>query len=389
MVPVSKDTLLRVVRRRARAYAEPLEVVGIDDWAMRRNHRYGTIVCDLKKRCVVTLLPDREVGTVAAWLKAHGDIRIVARDRGGGYGEATTRALPDAVQVADRWHLMENASAAFLMAVRRSMRDIRKALGVTTVDPALLTAAERLRYEGFQRREDTRLAIEKLFKSGHSIKEIVRRTGHSRKLVRQVIRGERTDIFRTRQSSLEPYLALLDGFWSDGCRNGAEMWRRLRARGFTGCLGVVSEWTARRKRAVSTAQALHRVPSARTIARLMTVGRDHLTQSETVLVAAMESAVPKLAEARNLIERFQSIIRSKAGADLDGWIAAARSSLLASFGAGITKDLAAVHAVITEPWSNGQTEGQITRLKLIKRQMYGRAKIDLIQARLVGVSPSP
>ena len=137
MVPVSKDTLLRVVRRRAQAYAEPLEVVGIDDWAMRRNHRYGTIVCDLKKRCVVTLLPDREVGTVAAWLKAHGDIRIVARDRGGGYGEATARALPDAVQVADRWHLMENASAAFLVAVRRSMREIRKALGVTTVDPAL------------------------------------------------------------------------------------------------------------------------------------------------------------------------------------------------------------------------------------------------------------
>jgi transposase len=167
------------------------------------------------------------------------------------------------------------------------------------------------------------------------------------------------------------------------------MWRRLRAPGVTGCLGVVSEWTARRKRAVSTAQALHRVPSARTIARLMTVGRDHLTRSETVLVAAMESAVPKLAEASNLIERFQSIIRGKADADLDGWIAAARSNLLASFGAGITKDLAAVHAAITEPWSNGQTEGQITWLKLIKRQMYGRAKIDLIQARLVGVSPSP
>jgi hypothetical protein len=70
MVPVGNDTLLRVVRRRAQAYAEPLEVVGIDDWAMRRNHRYGTIVCDLNKRRVVTLLPDREVGTVAAWLKA-------------------------------------------------------------------------------------------------------------------------------------------------------------------------------------------------------------------------------------------------------------------------------------------------------------------------------
>jgi transposase len=154
-------------------------------------------------------------------------------------------------------------------------------------------------------------------------------------------------------------------------------------------LGVVSEWTARRKRAVSTAQALHRVPSARTIARLMTVARDDLTQSETLLVAAIEAAVPKLTEARDLAERFQSMLRAKAGAELDCWIAAARSSLLASFVAGINKNLAAVRAAITELWSNGQTEGQITRLKLIKRQMYGRAKIDLLQARLVGGSPSP
>ncbi|NEX00110.1 transposase [Rhodopseudomonas sp. BR0G17] len=155
-----------------------------------------------------------------------------------------------------------------------------------------------------------------------------------------------------------------------------------------GCLGVVSEWTARRKRAASTAQVLDRVPSARTIARLMTVARDHLTRSGTLLVATMETAVPKLNEARDLTERFLSMIRGKAGADLDAWITAARSSLPAAFVAGITKDLAAVRAAITETWSNGQTEGQITRLKLIKRQMYGRAKIDLLQARLAGVSAS-
>ena len=131
MLPVSNDTLLRVVRRRTCPRTEPLVVAGIDDWAFRKNHRYGTIVCDLEHRRTVALLPDREIATVRAWLSDHPEIMVVSRDRGGGYGEAAAKALPGAIQVADRWHLMENASAAFLEAVRRSMRVIRTAIGAT------------------------------------------------------------------------------------------------------------------------------------------------------------------------------------------------------------------------------------------------------------------
>ena len=136
MLPVSNDTVLRVVRARARPRTEPLNVVGIDDWAFRRNHSYGTIVCDLERRRIVTLLPDREMATVRAWLVGHPGIKVLSRDRGGGYGEAASKALPCAIQVADRWHLMENASAAFLVAVRKSMRPIRAAIGATTINPA-------------------------------------------------------------------------------------------------------------------------------------------------------------------------------------------------------------------------------------------------------------
>jgi transposase len=387
MLPVSNDTLLRVVRRRTRQYGDPVIVAGIDDWAFRRNHRYGTIVCDLERRRVVTLLPDREIPTVEAWLRNHPTINILSRDRGGGYGEAGVKALPHALQVADRWHLMENASAAFIDAVRKSMRPIRSAIGATIINPELLTCAERLQYEGFLRREETNAAIMALSEQNIPIKQIVRRTGHSRKLVRQIVRGERTDVFRTRQSSIDAHLPFLDAQWASGCHNGAELWRRLRRLGFRGSSRVVSEWATRRRRAEkATDQQLQKVPSARTIARLMTTARDHLTKSDTVTIAAIEAGVPILVQARTLIDRFHAMIRKRAEAELEPWITEARTSLLASFAAGIGNDKAAVRAAITEPWSNGQTEGQITKLKLVKRQMYGRAKIDLLQARLMAVS---
>lgn len=387
MLPVSNDTLLRAVRRHGSPRFIPPTVVGIDDWAWRRNQRYGTILCDLERRKTIALLPDREPATAQAWLSDQPQIAIVARDRGGSYALAAAKALPNAVQVADRWHLMENASRAFLDAVRKSMRQVRNAIGAATINPKLLTAAERLQYEGYLHREETNTAIMALAKNGIRIKEIVRRTGYSRGLVRKVLRGQRSDIFRVRESSLEIYLQWLDEQWAAGQHNGSELWRRLRQHGFRGSLRVVSEWATRRRKAEKAdGSNLSRAPSARTVARLMTFGRDGLTKSETVTVAAIEGEVPLLVEARNIIASFQAMIRKKSLADLEPWLERARSSLVASFANGVIKDQAAVSAAITSPWSNGQTEGQITKLKLVKRQMYGRGKLDLLQARVIGAT---
>ncbi|MFN0220087.1 MAG: ISL3 family transposase [Hyphomicrobium sp.] len=387
MLPVSNDTLLRVVRRRARVPTDPLAVIGIDDFAWRRNHRYGTIVCDLERRRPVILLPDREQATAEAWLAHHPGVTIVARDRGGGYGEAVAKALPDAVQVADRWHLMQNASRAFLDAVRKSMRQIRSVIGATTIDPELLTCAERIQYEGYLRREETNAAILALSASGLPLKRIARQTGYSRQTIRRVVRGERSDVFRVRQSSLEPHLSWLDAQWAEGCCNAAKLWRCLQSEGFRGSARVVAEWATRRRRAEqANAETLQRLPSARTIARLMTHSRDALSKAETVIIAAIENGVPPLVQAREMIDGFHKMLRQKVTSALTPWIERARDSLVASFANGVAKDEPAVRAAISSPWSNGQTEGQVTKLKLVKRQMYGRAKIDLLQARLIGAT---
>jgi len=118
----------------------------------------------------------------------------------------------------------------------------------------------------------------------------------------------------------------------------------------------------------------------------LTIGRDGLSKSETITVAAIEDGVPPLVEARDIIAAFQGMIRKRSLADLKPWLARSQASLVASFAAGVTKDLAAVAAAISLPWSNGQTEGQVTKLKLVKRQMYGRGKIDLLQARVIGAA---
>jgi transposase len=389
LLPVSKDTLLRVIRRHSALPATAPRVVGIDDWAFKRGHRYGTIICDLEQRRIIDLLPDREAATVTAWLAARPSIGMIARDRGVGYIQAATDGRPKAIQVADRWHLMENASAAFLTAVQQSMQGVRAAVGSDVVDPAALSCAELRQHSGWLRREEENTAILALAKQGVALKEIVRLTGKSRGLVRQVVRGGRKDIFRSRLSSLDPFLKQLDEDWVTGCRNGAALWRRAKLAGFAGGLRVIAEWVTRRRNDERTATGAARprkVPSARAIARMMTTERGLLSKTVARTMAIIEGAIPALVVARDLMDRFHSMIKCHAGADLDAWITDATPGLLGSFAKGIVQDRAAVHAALTQPWSNGQTEGQNTKLKMVKRQMYGRANLDLLRARLLGAA---
>jgi len=384
LLSVSKDTFLRSLGHGDGRDMAEARIIGIDDWAWRKGQRYGTLICDLERRRVIDLLPDREPATVEAWLRAHPQVEVVARDRNGGYGSAIANALPEAVQVADRWHLLENVGAAFLSAVQSSMPAIRKAIGSTRLDPTLLTAAERLQYEGFRRRQQTNEMVRHMARDGASIKQIVRQTGLSRRLVRQILRGEREDVFRIRESSLTPWLVRLEMEWSGGCRNGAELWRRLKGDGFRGSLRVVGEWATRQRRAERALQiGAGKSPPARRIARLLTTGRDHLSKADAVLVAQIEAALPALAQARVLADQFTGMVRNRSTGLLGSWLARAEDSLLSSFARGLQKDQAAVSAALSQPWSNGQTEGQINRLKLLKRQMYGRAGIALLKARIM------
>lgn len=272
---------------------------------------------------------------------------------------------------------------AFLAAVRRAMPAIRRTVCGAELDPSILTSAERLQFEGFQRRQNTNVLIQRMGADSVPIKRIVRVTGLSRGLVRRILRGEREDVFRLRQSSLTPWFPQLEQYWQDGCRNGAELWRQLRADGFQGSLRVVGEWATRQRRAeAAIPQGTGKCPPSRKIARMMTSGRHHLSKADSIFVAQVEHALPQLAQDRRLLDAFTSMVRNGEEDGLAEWINHAKASGLAALSRGLSADLDAVTAALREPWSDGQTKGQINRLKVLKRQMYGAAGIDLLLARL-------
>ena len=215
-MPVSADTLLRLLRRRAPPTPSNVRVVGFDDFAWLKGQRYGTIICDLERRRTIDLLPDREGGTVADWLAARPGLEIVCRDRGSGYREGAAKGAPQALKVADRWHLLENATAAFVEAVKRRMGDLRRAITGDGVDPEALSAAEKKQWAGWQRRDEVNGTVRSLHGQGHSIKGIVRTTGVSRQTVRRILAGTRDDVFRSRETMLDRWAERLSAEWGRG-----------------------------------------------------------------------------------------------------------------------------------------------------------------------------
>ena len=182
-MPVSGDTVLRLIRRHPpRAYPVP-RVVGIDDWAWRRGRRYGTIVCDLERRRVLALLPGRSSAPVRDWLAAHPHIAVVSRDRAGPYAEAARSGAPAAIQVADRWHLLVNASEALRSVVARHQTQIQEAaghrssLGIVSPVP-VQTPPLSQRSENRRKRFDDFLHLQA---QGLPILQIANRTGLARK----------------------------------------------------------------------------------------------------------------------------------------------------------------------------------------------------------------
>jgi transposase len=402
-MPVSGDTLLRMIRAAGFEPSEAPRVVGIDDWAWRKGQRYGTIICDLERNRVLDLLPDRNADTVASWLERYPGIEVVARDRAGVYAEGARRGAPDATQVADRWHVLQNLGEALRLAVGRHRKAVAVAGKAMASEMAGNAEAEPeppvetspkldcLRRSRRNLRSELYAEILQLREACLSPRQIAPRIGMNvRTVERWLAAGGEPEHRRppSRSVLMDPFRDYLEKRWEVGQRNGLQLWTEIKYRGFEGSRATVYRWTAARKERSSTAlpNSRWRPPSRRNCAWLLSEDPQSLEEQTERFLHHLHEHAPELSIAADLARRFAALIRGNDDAGLEQWIADAKDSELASLAAGIDRDIKAVRAAITQPWSTSPVEGQINRLKTIKRQMYGRAAYPLLRSRLLAAA---
>ena len=418
-IVVSGDTLLNLIRRSPLPAFPAVEVLGVDDWAWRRGRRYGTILCDLDRRRPVDLLAERSSESLSAWLKDHPGVQAISRDRAGCYAEGCKNGAPQAVQVADRFHLLLNLGEALVRLLDRHVGNVTAAarvaaetrgppatrepqaseLSPTVSDssPITITAARERRLARYRQVMD-------LHVQGVSLREIGRRLGLHRSTVRRFVRAGQFPERATRSYGhlTDRFEASLRQRWAAGCHNARQLYREVRSQGFRGsycavrrCVGAWREpgeagHTPGTKPNPKRRGAVTR-PSSRRVAWMLLGEPEDRSDEDQQLVEALCGRSPEIERATSLAREFGRMVRDRRAPALDGWIARARGTgiprEMQRFAGGLLKDEAAVRAGLSLAWSNGQVEGQVNRLKLITRMMYGRGGFDLLRRRVLHRTP--
>jgi transposase len=419
-LPTSPATLLRLVRTASVLASPALRAIGVDEWAWRRGHRYGTILVDLMTHQVVDWLPDRSASSVAAWLAQHPTITTVCRDRSDLYADGIRRGAPQAVQVVDRFHLVHNlrqALEAVLLDRRLALQDaaVSRAMALMpTASPVPLTPMYRGRRrnpkpapQGEAARPPRHArwvaiyeAAQTLRAQGTPIATIARQLGISRPTVYAYLRRDTPPGPRRLQRPpsarvLTPYVPYLIRRWRESGADSRQLWREIQVLGYTHSARTVCRFITRLRRAseaghIPEAQASPYTrpqgPSARAVSFAMVCPAAKRSADAQMYLDQLCEMDTSIARAYGLSHTFLTMVRERRGADLEVWIAEAVHSgieELARFARGLQEDLAAVTAGLTLPWSNGPVEGQITRLKLLKRQGYGRTGFALLRQRVL------
>lgn len=400
-VEVSADTILRRLEAQTDKAAESVRVLGVDDWAWRRGQRYGTVLVDLQQHRVVEVLPDRSADTVKSWLMLHPEIEVISRDRAGAYAQAATEGAPDAVQVADRFHLICNLSSAIERVLEPRMPQIRNVFQYEDPEPESLqgvatTTAENRKDARRQHRLDRYNKVIEMFGSGMSQAEICRGTGMEKKTVRRFLR---TGAFPERAASpprtkqVEEFREYLLDRWSKGCHNATQLWREIKGKGYQGGRSMVAQYSSKLRskgtkyfRKTAKRNRLTVSISTKSLAILFTKPAEALEPEDHNILSKILTQCGELIEVRQLGCEFKRALQLRSGAAMTAWIAHASQSSFAAmsrFARGLRRDEAAVTAAASLSWSNGQVEGQVHRLKLIKRQMYGRGGFQLLRRRVL------
>jgi transposase len=407
----SPATMIRLTRQLDAPVTKTPRIIGIDDWAFRKGRNYGTIIIDHELGKPIDLLPSSAGNDVKEWLEKHPSIEVVTRDRSGEYRDAITQALPDATQIADRWHLLKNMGETIERHISKRYKSLRESMAnwakEDAVDLDTENGEKRRRYTPGPEREtihtartEARQALYDAVKArraqGAYTTDIAREFNLSRTTVSRWVNSEslppdNRGRFK-RKCLIDDYETYLRDRLAEGCTNQSQMWREICKQGFTGNRELVSKWIRENgmsPRANSTSPAIQKdtiaLPRPRALTWLLIRRKDELDEDEQYLLKLLLRDT-KIAEIRTLAHKFMHMIRNQADSEWDLWLEACCQSAvkeLKNFAISLRRDGAAVYEAIRQPWSNGPTEGHVNRLKFLKRQMYGRANFDLLRLKVL------
>lgn len=412
----SPDTLLNRIRGAFRAEAEEVRVVGVDDFGFRKGNVPGTILVDLERHQIADLFEGHSAESIAQWLRQHPGLEVVSRDRSPVCREGINDGAPQARHVTDRWHLLHNLTQLleeFLLHKRPALRDavsesdtneIRGAVDVPDPTRNIRAGSWQASKEEAARQRHERLVdqwkdIRRLHLAGANVRFISRKLGVSPRTVyryKAMAEPPPRQTYQTRASVLDPYVPYLLRRWEDGCRNSERLLREIREQGYTNSERTFIRFTSELRRAEAAGKPPSFAPRARkgsvaglsptakNVAALFMRREEKLSEEQKEYLERLCASDEALADTRRLTQEFAKMVRQLEGEKLDEWLSEAESSeaeVIRKFATGLKKDLEAVRAGLTESWSTGPVEGFINKLKLLKRQGYGRANFDLLRAR--------
>jgi transposase len=401
-VVVSGDTLLNHIRSMRLSGFETPRVLSVDDFAFRRGTRYGTILVDLERHTLVDILPDRSADTFARWLSEHPGVEVVSRDRGGEYAEAARRTAPEAAQVADRFHLLKNLRDV----VSRVFRQHADVLDLVPTPAVHLQRLTNLRLDREASKRRTKEQTRKLFDSIHTLSkkgiknaQIARELGIHRHTVEKYLAfkapPERRH-FVKKVSAIAPYEDYILGRWEQGCHNATQIHKEISEQGYPGAyqnVWRITRYLKERERLKQTTPGRPSGISANHAAGILVKRAENRSEGEVRTLQRLKKAHQTTEQCCILFEEYAGMLRDKEQASemqarrrLEAWTERAKASGIAELKAFATKllqDTDAVVSAMTLPYSQGQTEGRVNKLKLVKRSMYGRGKFDLLRQRVL------
>jgi transposase len=413
---------ITIIRRMMALPTAPVEQVvelGRDDFAFRRGRKFGAIIVDMLSHQVIDVLPDRQAETAKAWMKAHPEIKLVSRDRGGDYAAGAREGAPQATQIADRFHMYKNLVEAVALILARCRAEIRKNaqsavqedLQEEVPEPLLVECAEVICVENWKpapelcderarlsrraQRYDRYQQVRALRQQGLGVTEISRRVGLSRRTLQRWIKEEdfpETKRRRKRRSVFDPYAGYVLKRWEQGCENGLQLCQEIKDQGDQGSAQTVYRFLAslRKKQRIIWKPEVPHAPlqdfSANDAVWLFARDSTDLDEKEQETLTTICQASETARTTYQLIQEFRHLLHHREGDKLDDWLVKVTKSQireLQSFVLGVERDKAAVVAGLTLPQNNGLVEGKVNKLKLIKRMMYGRAGFPLLRQRVL------